>query len=80
MPNPEDTQTLSRGLEDLFGCEVSINTLSCVGFNSFMDWRLVSARSCPEGWYLDFFSDSRLCWHPSHPRFTEMVDRWMYEW
>ena len=77
--NPEDTQTLLRGLRELFGCEINPNGLDCVGFGHFAMDRLISSRSCPEGWYLDFLTVSRMCWHPSHPDFEGMVPRYIYD-
>ena len=77
--NPEDTQTLIQGLGNLLGCEIDLNTLRCAGIGDFAMDRLISSRSCPEGWYLDLLIDSRMCWHPSHPDFESMVPRYIYD-
>ena len=66
-------------MENLLGCEIDPDTLRCVGVGIFAMDRIISSHSCPEGWYLDFFIDSRMCWHPSHPDFKSMVNRYIYD-
>lgn len=76
--DPTDTQTFLQGMGTLLGCEIDPNTWGCVGFGHFAMDRVISSRSCPEGWYLDFFINSRLCWHPSHPDFGSMISQYIH--
>ncbi|MCQ3809329.1 MAG: hypothetical protein KTV68_02100 [Acidimicrobiia bacterium] len=77
--NAEDTQAFLQGMAELLECEMINFKLSrCVGTSQISNRLFVSSRSCPEGWYLDFYKDSHMCWHPDHPDFRRYISSSMY--